>query len=94
MALGVKFTRIYRIISKKKFPWNIISISKICISIIEYRIVTDNLLMKLSVIVSIAKSSLGHHWDSVLKKLSPLPKKYMELVHPSLIILLVRRTFN
>ena len=61
MAKGVKFTRIYRIISKPKFPWYIISISKICISIIEYRIVTDNLLMKLSVIVLIAKSSLGHH---------------------------------
>ena len=46
--------------------WNIISISKNFMSIIKYRIVSDDLLMKLSVIVLFAKSSLSPLWHNGL----------------------------
>ena len=67
------FTCIYCIKSMLKLPLNIILISKIFHFIIEYCIVTDNLLMKFSVIVSIAKSSLGHHCLFLRNFLSLLP---------------------
>jgi hypothetical protein len=50
-----------RLVHPWRLPLNIISILEIFIEIIEYRIVSDNLLMKLSIIVSFAKSSLGDH---------------------------------
>ena len=59
------FTRISRIISSLKLSQNIISISEIFNPNIEYRIVSDNWLIKLSIIVSFAKSSLGYHWLGV-----------------------------
>ena len=55
------FTRISRIISSLKLSQNIISILEIFNPNIEYRIVSDNWLIKLSIIVSFVKSSLGHH---------------------------------
>jgi hypothetical protein len=68
MARWMKFIISYCIISKTKFPWNIISISKICISINEYWIISDNFFFKLSIIISFPKSSLGHHclrWSEI-----------------------------